>query len=121
MTGHAFQYAPYEVMVFILGAAAWTTDEGQTWHEIPGVSGNWGVGFANPQAEWFVGTTYRYLKISFWKWSQAGGHPSIEPSRSQNPHPQRISLHLGLVKESGTRQIVAGVLINGFGGRVEWC
>jgi photosystem II stability/assembly factor-like uncharacterized protein len=50
---------------FTSGPAAWSPDEGQTWFEIPGVSGNWGVGFANPQAGWFVGNNGQILKISF--------------------------------------------------------
>jgi len=47
------------------GSAAWTTDEGQTWHALPQVSGYWAVGFANPHAGWFVGNNGQILKISF--------------------------------------------------------
>ncbi|MGH9712229.1 MAG: hypothetical protein ACRD5M_02910 [Candidatus Acidiferrales bacterium] len=50
---------------FTLGAAAWTPDEGQTWFTIPGVTGKWAVGFANPKAGWFVGRGGQILKISF--------------------------------------------------------
>lgn len=50
---------------FSSGPAAWTPDEGQTWFTIPGVSGNWAVGFANPKAGWFVGNNGQILKISF--------------------------------------------------------
>jgi photosystem II stability/assembly factor-like uncharacterized protein len=50
---------------FTSGPAAWTPDEGQTWFEIPGVSGNWAVAFANPEAGWFVGNGGQILKISF--------------------------------------------------------
>ena len=50
---------------FSTGPAAWTPDEGQTWFTIPGVSGNWAVGFANPKAGWFVGNNGQILKISF--------------------------------------------------------
>jgi photosystem II stability/assembly factor-like uncharacterized protein len=47
------------------GAAAWTTDEGHTWFALPHVSGYWAVGFANPEAGWFVGNNGQILKISF--------------------------------------------------------
>jgi hypothetical protein len=50
---------------FSSGPAAWTPDEGRTWYTIPGVSGNWAVAFANPQAGWFVGNGGQILKISF--------------------------------------------------------
>jgi len=50
---------------FSSGPAAWTPDEGRTWFPIPGVSGNWAVAFANPQAGWFVGNGGQILKISF--------------------------------------------------------
>jgi photosystem II stability/assembly factor-like uncharacterized protein len=48
-----------------LGQAAWTPDEGQTWFQMPKVSGYWAVAFANPQAGWFVGNNGTILKISF--------------------------------------------------------
>jgi photosystem II stability/assembly factor-like uncharacterized protein len=47
------------------GAAAWTPDEGQSWFELPSVSGYWAVAFANPEAGWFVGNKGQILKISF--------------------------------------------------------
>jgi len=47
------------------GAAAWTPDEGHTWFGLPNVSGYWAVGFANPEAGWFVGNNGQILKISF--------------------------------------------------------
>jgi photosystem II stability/assembly factor-like uncharacterized protein len=50
---------------FSSGPAAWSPDEGRTWFVIPGVSGNWAVGFANPKAGWFVGNGGQILKISF--------------------------------------------------------
>jgi photosystem II stability/assembly factor-like uncharacterized protein len=50
---------------FTSGAAAWTPDEGQTWFKLPQVSGYWAVGFANPDAGWFVGNKGKILKISF--------------------------------------------------------
>jgi photosystem II stability/assembly factor-like uncharacterized protein len=50
---------------FSSGAAAWSPDEGRTWHELPSVSGYWAVGFANPRAGWFVGNNGQILKISF--------------------------------------------------------
>ena len=50
---------------FNVGEAAWTPDEGSTWYKIPGVSGFWGLAFANPEAGWFVGSNGQILKISF--------------------------------------------------------
>lgn len=50
---------------FSSGAAAWTPDEGQTWFSLPQASGYWAVGFANPEAGWFVGNNGQILKISF--------------------------------------------------------
>jgi photosystem II stability/assembly factor-like uncharacterized protein len=50
---------------FDSGSAAWTPDEGSTWYKLPDVSGYWAVGFANPQAGWFVGNNGQILKISF--------------------------------------------------------
>ena len=47
------------------GGAAWTPDEGSTWHTLPGVSGFWSVAFVSPKAGWLVGTGGRILKISF--------------------------------------------------------
>jgi photosystem II stability/assembly factor-like uncharacterized protein len=47
------------------GGAAWTPDEGKTWFTLQGVTGFWGVAFANPEAGWLVGTDGRILKISF--------------------------------------------------------
>ena len=47
------------------GGAAWTPDEGNTWFALSGVSGYWGVAFANPQAGWLVGVNGTILKISF--------------------------------------------------------
>ena len=47
------------------GSAAWTPDEGTTWYTLPNVSGYWAVGFANPEAGWFVGNNGQILKISF--------------------------------------------------------
>ena len=49
---------------FDSGAAAWTPDEGNTWYELPGVSGYWAVAFATPKG-WFVGNGGQILKISF--------------------------------------------------------
>jgi photosystem II stability/assembly factor-like uncharacterized protein len=47
------------------GYGAWSSDEGQTWHTLSQASGYWAVGFANPQAGWFVGNNGQILKISF--------------------------------------------------------
>jgi photosystem II stability/assembly factor-like uncharacterized protein len=45
--------------------AAWSPNEGRTWHSLPGVHDYWGVAFANPDAGWLVGTEGRILKIEF--------------------------------------------------------
>jgi photosystem II stability/assembly factor-like uncharacterized protein len=50
---------------FTSGSAAYTPDEGETWYTLSNVSGYWAVGFANPQAGWFVGNNGQILKISF--------------------------------------------------------
>ncbi len=50
---------------FTSGAAAWSPDEGQTWFQLPQVSGYWAVAFANPDAGWFVGNNGQILKIRF--------------------------------------------------------
>jgi len=50
---------------FDSGSAAWTPDEGNTWFQLPGVSGFWAVAFATPKAGWFVGNGGQILKISF--------------------------------------------------------
>ena len=50
---------------FSSGSAAWTPDEGQTWFQLPTVSGFWGLAFANPKAGWFVGNNGTIMKISF--------------------------------------------------------
>jgi photosystem II stability/assembly factor-like uncharacterized protein len=47
------------------GGSAWTADEGDTWHTLPGVTGYWAVAFASPRAGWLVGTQGRILKITF--------------------------------------------------------
>lgn len=47
------------------GGVAWSPDEGDTWHSIPGLTGFWAVAFASPQAGWLVGTQGRIVKISF--------------------------------------------------------
>jgi photosystem II stability/assembly factor-like uncharacterized protein len=44
---------------------AWSHDEGDTWHEVPGLTGYWAVAFASPQAGWLVGTQGRIIKLSF--------------------------------------------------------
>ena len=50
---------------FTSGSAAWTPDEGRTWHALPSASGYWAVAFADPHAGWFVGNNGQILKISF--------------------------------------------------------
>jgi len=47
------------------GGAAWTSDDGDTWHLLEGVENYWAVAFASPDAGWLVGTDGRILKISF--------------------------------------------------------
>ena len=63
-TGSAGGY-PKTVVATGPGGAAWTPDEGDTWHLLDGVAGYWAVAFASPDAGWFVGTGGRILKISF--------------------------------------------------------
>lgn len=47
------------------GSAAWTSDEGQTWHTLSQASGYWAVAFADAQDGWFVGNNGQILKVSF--------------------------------------------------------
>jgi photosystem II stability/assembly factor-like uncharacterized protein len=47
------------------GGTAWSPDEGETWTQIPDVTGYWAVAFANARSGWLVGTEGRILKISF--------------------------------------------------------
>lgn len=47
------------------GGAAFTTDDGDTWHLLDGVVNYWAVAFASPDAGWLVGTEGRILKVSF--------------------------------------------------------
>lgn len=72
--GHGGNEGPFAETVVVtsevqpnynLGQAAWTPDEGQTWFQMPKVSGYWAVAFANPQNGWFVGNNGTILKISF--------------------------------------------------------
>jgi photosystem II stability/assembly factor-like uncharacterized protein len=56
---------PKTVVVTGPGGSAWTPDEGDTWHGLPGVTGYWAVAFASPRVGWLVGTQGRILKISF--------------------------------------------------------
>lgn len=44
---------------------SWSPDEGETWYEVPGLTGFWAVAFASPQAGWLVGTDGRIVKLSF--------------------------------------------------------
>ena len=44
---------------------SWSPDEGDTWFELPGLTGYWAVAFASPQAGWLVGTNGRIVKLSF--------------------------------------------------------
>lgn len=47
------------------GGVAWSPDEGDTWFEVPELTGFWAVAFASPQAGWLVGTQGRIVKLSF--------------------------------------------------------
>ena len=47
------------------GGAAWSRNEGNSWHRLPGIEGFWAVGFADPQHGWLVGTEGRIVKVSF--------------------------------------------------------
>jgi photosystem II stability/assembly factor-like uncharacterized protein len=47
------------------GGAAWSPDEGDTWHELPDFLDFWAVSFANQHAGWMVGGEGRIVKISF--------------------------------------------------------
>lgn len=58
-------YTRYVVAVADIGGAAWTPDEGTTWNVLSGVTGYWGVAFANPQNGWMVGLNGAILKVSF--------------------------------------------------------
>jgi photosystem II stability/assembly factor-like uncharacterized protein len=62
---HAVVITAETAPAFTSGSAAWTPDEGRTWFQIPGASGNWAVAFASPKAGWFVGNNGQILKVSF--------------------------------------------------------
>ncbi len=47
------------------GGSAWTPDEGNTWFNLPGVSGCWGVAFGSPKVGWLVGTGGQIQRIDF--------------------------------------------------------
>jgi photosystem II stability/assembly factor-like uncharacterized protein len=55
----------YVVVTANSGGAAWSPDEGNTWHVLPGITGGWAVAFASPKAGWLVGTHGQIVKISF--------------------------------------------------------
>ena len=46
------------------GGAAWTADEGRTWHALEGLRDYWAVG-AGGSSGWLVGTEGRILKLTF--------------------------------------------------------
>jgi photosystem II stability/assembly factor-like uncharacterized protein len=54
-----------KVVVTGPGGAAWSSNEGDSWETLAGVSGFWAVAFANERTGWLVGTEGRILKISF--------------------------------------------------------
>lgn len=45
--------------------SAWTPDEGDTWFQLPGVTGYWAVAFGSRKTGWLVGTEGRILRIDF--------------------------------------------------------
>ena len=47
------------------GGTVWTTDDGDSWSTLTGVTGFWAVDFASRETGWAVGTGGRILKISF--------------------------------------------------------
>jgi photosystem II stability/assembly factor-like uncharacterized protein len=47
------------------GGTAWSSDEGNTWTTLPGVTGFWAVAFASRRSGWLVGTEGRILKVIF--------------------------------------------------------
>lgn len=55
------------------GGTVWTTNEGESWSTLAGVTGFWAVDFASREAGWAVGTGGRILKISFGKQANPGG------------------------------------------------
>ena len=59
------EYTRYVVATADIGGAAWSPDEGTTWNRLTGVTGFWGVAFANPQNGWMVGLNGSILKVSF--------------------------------------------------------
>jgi photosystem II stability/assembly factor-like uncharacterized protein len=59
------RHVPEAIVVTGPGGAAWSADEGDTWHAIDGASGYWSVAFADEHAGWLVGTEGRILKITF--------------------------------------------------------
>jgi photosystem II stability/assembly factor-like uncharacterized protein len=56
---------PRRVVITGPGGAAWTANEGETWHLIPEVGDYWAVAFANSRVGWLVGTEGRILKLIF--------------------------------------------------------
>lgn len=55
----------YVVVTADTGGAAWSPDEGTTWYVLPGVTGEWAVAFATPDAGWMVGRNGTIWKITF--------------------------------------------------------
>ena len=56
---------PRTVLITGPGGAAWSPDEGRTWHRLGDATGYWAVTFAEPRGGWLVGTNGRILKVSF--------------------------------------------------------
>ena len=57
--------ANQRVVVTGPGGSAWTPDEGDSWSNLPGVTGFWAVAFGSPKTGWLVGTNGRILRIDF--------------------------------------------------------
>jgi hypothetical protein len=45
--------------------AAWSDDEGQTWHRLAGAENFWATAFADRHHGWLVGTEGRIVKVDF--------------------------------------------------------
>ena len=56
---------PRLVVITGPGGAAWSPNEGRTWHLIPDVRDFWAVAFADPKHGWLVGTDGRIIKLVF--------------------------------------------------------
>ncbi|MGZ8398760.1 MAG: hypothetical protein ACXWWN_06970 [Gemmatimonadales bacterium] len=53
--------------------AAWTTNEGDTWSLLPGLTNFWAVGFANEGTGWLVGGAGTIVRLDFPRGRDGGG------------------------------------------------